>query len=369
MTGPDTEMSGPGGAMTGPDTDPGPAHLSRHGTLGAAGAAAAALLLAGCGNGDRLPPGASGDSTDATLEGDWLEKPPAGDDYAMELPGVRYEVTACGTTPTLDAALAKRCGLPDPSDADSEQVRAADGETFLLATVRATAPRIMPRDFLEKAPYTERILVGGTVHSVRAGTLRTDGVGLGPTLTIAVSVPEGAAEDHVAFEVVSGGHAQRLSLATGKRLESDLDMIYAGMPTARAEANWWQRTLEGDEHRPTIAGFLLGAEMTPVLTDGTWPATGHLLLGMVVSTLPPGADARETSTIELVLPDGSTAETQRDPSRAFSMDRHRRDAAWFEVPADARSATARVHLSVKTPDGKDHDLGTEKIALEITRPS
>ena len=338
----------------------GTASIPRRAALGLGGAGTLGLLLAGCGRSTRLeagtalvaPPGER--PLGVTAVGPWTNPlaPPA--DEVMELPGVQYSLHASGLVTSLPALHARAIGLPVPEDDGLEDVLPASGETFLLAVVRIGRPRHLPDQEL-LADGVERVLLDG-VELARSED-RPLAEARGSDVQILVSVPEGVTPERIVLETVADGITQTLSLLDGTRMSSDIEHVYAPRPEVEVADNWWQHRSEAP--RTLLAGTLLAGDVTAVAPDGTWAAPDSILVSLCVSGL--AQQHSQDSSLELLLPDGTSVSRHGDHSRLFEI-AEGGGVAWFEVPADLERATARLEIGL---DGTT--LGTEEIEVTFTR--
>lgn len=342
------------------ETGAGTALVPRRAALGLGGAGTLALLLAGCGRSTRLeagtaavaPPGER--PLDLTAVGPRANPlaPPAG--QVIELPGVQYSLRASGLVTSLSALHARAIGLPIPEGDELEDVLPASGETFLLAAVRLDRPRHLPDQEL-LADVVERVLLDG-VELARPED-RPLAEARGSDVQILVSVPEGVTPERIVLETVADGITQTLSLLDGTRMSSDIEHVYAPRPGVEVAHNWWQHSSEVP--RTLLAGTLLAGDVTVMAPDGTWAAPDSLLVSLCVSGL--AQQHTQDSSLELLLPDGTSAARHGDHSRLFEITEGG-GVAWFEVPADLERATARLEIGL---DGTT--LGTEEIEVTFRR--
>ncbi|GAA4519156.1 hypothetical protein GCM10023160_02460 [Brachybacterium paraconglomeratum] len=327
--------------------------IGRRAAFGIGGAGALALLLAGCGSAARLPSGtalvseAGGGPLSTTLLAPQ-------EDRLIELPGVQYRVRGMSLVESLPPDLAREAGLDIPVDDELEEVLPARGERFLVADLDRRPPSHLPHEALPET-YIERVLLDD-VEVARPAHSAPEVEGF-RSLQILVSVPEGITPERIVLETSLEGITQRLSLLDGSRVSSDIEQVYAPRPSLEVAANWWQRTSE--DPWTLLAGFVVAGDVTAVTPEGLWATPETLMVSLHVCTYPGSGPG--VSTLALLLPDGS-ATTPRGPhGQAFEV-ADGGGTAWFEVPADIASATARIELGV---DGTA--LGTEEIAVSFTR--
>ncbi|MGY5765192.1 hypothetical protein ACXET9_08325 [Brachybacterium sp. DNPG3] len=342
--------------------------LLGRGALGLAGAGAAALALSACtADDDRTAPGIAVVLPGRPSGVDGLVALPDDLDHAVELPGMRCRVESSVLLDSLPRRVGAELGLPAPSLATSETWFPADGEKYLIALVVAQGARTMALEWPEGADYTDRAVIGGTEVESVLGPLRpytADPLQDRGARTIVASVPADLAAADAIIEIADGDMLQSLSLLDGTRVASDIESWYAQAATAAPERRAWERDDDRLAGGPLLAGCVADVEVSPVRADGTWPADGRVVLGVALAVLVPLPGAVETSTFALVLPDGSEAEPDGDPSAAFASQGGTRIR--FEVPGDLDAATVRLALSAEI-DGEPVDLGTEEIAVTITR--
>jgi hypothetical protein len=274
-------------------------------------------------------------------------------EVVMELPGVQYALRSSALVTSVSAIHARAIGLPIPEDEDLEDVLPASGEAFLLAVVRLGRPRHLP-DQEPDADRVERVLLDG------AEIARFEDPPLaevrGQDVQMLLSVPEDVTPERIVLETVADGITQTLSLLDGTRQSSDIEHVYAPRPGIVVADNWWQHRSEVPQ--TLLAGALLAGDVTPVAPDGTWAEPDSLLVSLFVDCL--AQRHTQDSSLELLLPDGSSAPRHGDHSRLFEI-AEGGGVAWFQVPADLESATARLEIGL---DGTR--LGTEEI--EVTFP-
>ncbi|ATG50725.1 hypothetical protein CFK38_03715 [Brachybacterium vulturis] len=349
--GPSRTTSGTGG--TAASTGQSAPRWSRRAAFGVGGAGALALLLAGCGGSARLPA-----RTVLLSEAGGGPLPTTGlapqEGHLIELPGVRYQVRGVSLSESLPAQQAREAGLEIPDGEELEVVRAARGEQLLVVDLDRRPPSFLPTRPVP-GTYLERVLLDG-VEVARPG--RSAPEVEGPrALQILISVPEDITPERIVLESSLDGITQRLSLLDGSRVSSDIEHVYAPRPDLEVAANWWQRT--GSDPWTFLAGTVVAGTVAAVTPDGTWAAPGSLMVSLLVCTYPTGRPG--TSTLGLVLPDGSTATPRGDHSRVFEAVEGGGEA-WFEVPRETAGATARVELSAHGTV-----LATEEIAVTFTR--
>lgn len=341
--------------------------LLRRGALAVAGAGTASLALAGCAGDERTEAGIAVVLPGRSSAVDGLETLPTDLDHAIELPGLRCRVESAALLDSLPRTVAAGLGLTAPSDDEAETWLPADGEAYLVAVVVAEIPRTMDPQWPEGAEYTDRAVIGGEEVASVLGPLLPASADLTPdrrAKTVVASVPADLAAADAVLELADGEVVQSISLLDGTRIASTIEGWYAQVATASPEHIAWERYDDRFDGGPVLAGCVVDAVIRPSRIDGTWPADGRLMLGVGLSLLEPMPGGEETSTLTLVLPDGSEAEAETDPSAAFASAGATR--AWFEVPGDLETATVRLALSLDV-DGEALDQGTEEIALTITR--
>lgn len=344
--------------MTAPRTERhGQSRVTRRTALGAGGGGTLALLLAGCGDTSRIAAGTAV-ASDGAIALPAVTPLLQSATSAVELPGVRYEVYGTNTEEFMTREMARKIGLPVPDGDDLDKVLPARGEVFFVSILSSSKVHHMP-SWQVTGEVTERVLVDGIeIESPPQKLAQSAPEGL-LDLVVVASVPEGELDpEHLVFESTLGEVTQRLSLVDGSRLSSDVEHVYGPHTTLTVADNWWEYT--GKDLSERLAGFLLAGRVVPALPDGTWAAPGTMLVSLLVSNLPLVGDP-ETSTVTLVLPDGSEAPASGDHSLVFEAVEGGGEA-WFEVPLDTESATARVDLST---DGTV--LATEEIAVTFAR--
>lgn len=321
--------------------------VGRRAALGVGGGGALALLLTGCGETTRTASGAAAvqDAATGSLPVDPLPGPADG---ILEMPSRRFRLQGVRTASMLDVEDARTAGLPVPEDASVREVLPARGEMFLLASVTIHDPLHMP-SWQVPGAQGDRILVAGTP----VGDLPS-----GQELFVIASVPEdGPDPEHVVLESTAGTLTQRLSLVDGSRPDPEPAPVYGPRPRVTIALNWWEHEREGMAE--PLRGFLRAGEVSPVLSDGTWAATGAMLLSLHGNRTGQSS-AAGSSTLALILPDGSEAPARGDHSSVLDG-----GTAWFEVPEDLQEATARVTLRGRDAGGADIELGTQEIRVDV----
>ncbi|GAA1727073.1 hypothetical protein [Brachybacterium phenoliresistens] len=343
--------------------------IGRRPVLGAAGAGAVVLLLAACGeDSEELEAGLVAVRDRGGFAADWLEELDGGPDQSLELPGVRYTVTAVGRPGTVRGSDAADLGLPVPAEPYRTMLRPARGEVLHVAVVTSTDPTIMAPDVQPDADRTERIVRDGHLVDRTMSALDLDPPRLGGAALVVASVPEDAAPDHLVLEVTTAGRVQRMSLIDGSRTSSDLEPWYERSVAVDAAARWWQRSAADlDAPAPHLAGFVTATGLVPAVHGMAWPEKGHAVLALSVTRLPAPPGTTDRSTLELILADGTPAPPLGRPTDQLAMIGESSELACFQVPEGIESATARLHLALEAADGTAHDLGVEDVAVTVTR--
>lgn len=327
--------------------------LSRRAALGAGGAGALALLLAGCGREARLPAGTALVSDPGQLPFALTRQVPQLGSV-VELPGVQYAVAAAELETSLPADQARAAGLEVPDGEDLERVLPARGELFLVAELDRRSPQHLP-DAARPGTYIERVLLDD-VEIARPGPSAPEVEGV-RTVQILASVPEGVSPERIVLETELDGITQQLSLLDGSRVSSDIEHVYTPRPALAVADNWWQHA--DVDARVLLAGFLAAGSTEAVTPEGAWAAPDSLMVCLYVGNPPQRHE--QSSTLRLLLPDGTAAVARGDHSRVFEAVEGGGEA-WFEVPADLESATARVEVGLGGTV-----LGTEEIAVSVRR--
>lgn len=286
-----------------------------------------------------------------------LEEVEESPDNTVEVLGTRFAVTQ---TARVDAVPGKLAEQIAPMVFDyADEVSAADGEALYVAVVQASDAR---HAFEGEAPETTTTFrVNGDPVDVGVPPLAA-----GDQATVVVSAPEDAEPEDVTLEVVQDEAAQEISLVDGSRTASDVEHIYE-RPTSVAveEGHDWDVSFTGftgkTEH---LSGQIEGAEILPALPKQGWATSGNVFLGLDVSTNKLNSPDEDESMITLELPDGTTQRWLDDPS---DLQYRFKDRVWFEIPADATEATAKVDVIVKAGIKDPETLDSLEVPLTFER--
>lgn len=305
---------------------------------------------------DTFQPGVAGtlNSVPTDLGLKEVEESPAN---VVEVLGTRFAVTQTARVDAVPGTLAEQIApmLFDYAD----EVSAADGEALYVAVVRASDAR---HEFEGEAPETT------TTFRVNGDPVEVDVPPLtaGDQATVVVSAPEDAKPEDVALEVVQAEAAQELSLVDGSRTASDVEHIYERPDSVTVEkGHGWDVSFTGytkkTEH---LTGQIDGAEILPALPKQGWAKSGNVFLGLDVSTNKLNSTDEDESMIVLELPDGTTQRWLEDPS---DLQYRFKDRVWFEIPADAAKATAKVDVIVKAGIKDPETLDSLEVPLTFER--
>lgn len=305
---------------------------------------------------DTFEPGVAGtlNSVPADLGLKEVEESPAN---VVEVLGTRFAVTQ---TARVDAVPGKLAEQLAPMVFDyADEVSAADGEALYVAVVRASDAR---HAFEGEAPETT------TTFRVNGDPVEVDVplLSAGDQATVVVSAPEDAKPEDVTLEVVQAEAAQELSLVDGSRTASDVEHIYERPASVTVEkGHGWDVSFTGftkkTEH---LTGQIDGAEILPALPKQGWAKSGNVFLGLDVSTNKLNSTDEDESMIVLELPDGTTQRWLEDPS---NLQYRFKDRVWFEIPADAAKATAKVDVIVKAGIKDPETLDSLEVPLTFER--
>src|SRR5690606_9165806 len=191
---------------------------------------------------------------------------PEGRASCLEVPGLRYRVHGALRIPSFTRAAARNLGLLDgASDGDSEddEVRAPDGEEFLLVELGVWAAELMPPDLPEVDVRREAVALDGS-----STALGEEPMPLGGTLRVVLTVPDDAGAEPPQLEVTCGDVAQRLNLEDGTRVSSDLEHWYSHWFQAVPAPRWIERTDERVGEGTVLCGAVTSIAVVPALPDG-----------------------------------------------------------------------------------------------------
>ncbi len=280
------------------------------------------------------------------------------------MPGLRYRVHGALRIPSFTRAAARNLGLLDgASDGDSEddEVRAPDGEEFLLVELGVWAAELMPPDLPEVDVRREAVALDGS-----STALGEEPMPLGGTLRVVLTVPDDAGAESPQLEVTCGDVAQRLNLEDGTRVSSDLEHWYSHWFQAVPAPRWIERTDERVGEGTVLCGAVTSIAVVPALPDGTWPVPGTVLLGIGITAPPPTTGTTAHCAVSMLLPGGDEAPVLGEASWEELTAPNTSARLWCEVPHDAGELTVRLALGLTTAEGEQIDLGTEDVPVTLT---
>lgn len=344
---------------------------TRRALLAGAGIGAAALVAACTAEEPRTGSGLLWSSTDP-FPSDLPELAvlPEGRANCLEVPGLRYRVHGALRVSSLPQSAAGPLGLLGAaSDGDSasgdgsmdDEVRAPEGEEFLLVELRVGAAALMPPTLPDVDVRREAVVLGGS-----STALGEEPVPLGGTLRLVLTVPEDAGAEPAILEVTCGDVAQRLSLEDGTRVSSDLEHWYSHWYQAVPEPRWIERADARAGEGTVLCGAVTSIAAVPALPDGTWPSPGTVLLGIGITAPAPPTGTTARCTVSMLLPGGDEAPVLGEASWEELIAAKAGARLWCEVPHDAGGASVRIALAVTTAEGEEIDLGTEDVAVTLT---
>lgn len=343
---------------------------TRRALLAGAGIGAAALVAACTAEEPRTGSGLLWSSTDP-FPSDLPELAvlPEGRANCLEVPGLRYRVHGALRVSSLPQSAAGPLGLLGAaSDGDSasgdgsmdDEVRAPEGEEFLLVELRVGAAALMPPTLPDVDVRREAFVLGGS-----STALGEEPVPLGGTLRLVLTVPEDAGAEPAILEVTCGDVAQRLSLEDGTRVSSDLEHWYSHWYQAVPEPRWIERADARAGEGTVLCGAVTSIAAVPALPDGTWPSPGTVLLGIGITAPAPPTGTTARCTVSMLLPGGDEAPVLGEASWEELIAAKAGARLWCEVPHDAGGASVRIALAVTTAEGEEIDLGEEEIPVVL----
>lgn len=343
---------------------------TRRALLAGAGIGAAALVAACTAEEPRTGSGLLWSSTDP-FPSDLPELAvlPEGRANCLEVPGLRYRVHGALRVSSLPQSAAGPLGLLGAaSDGDSasgdgsmdDEVRAPEGEEFLLVELRVGAAALMPPTLPDVDVRREAVVLGGS-----STALGEEPVPLGGTLRLVLTVPEDAGAEPAILEVTCGDVAQRLSLEDGTRVSSDLEHWYSHWYQAVPEPRWIERADARAGEGTVLCGAVTSIAAVPALPDGTWPSPGTVLLGIGITAPAPPTGTTARCTVSMLLPGGDEAPVLGEASWEELIAAKAGARLWCEVPHDAGGASVRIALAVTTAEGEEIDLGEEEIPVVL----
>ncbi|MGO1543550.1 MAG: hypothetical protein ACTHXA_04325 [Gulosibacter sp.] len=290
----------------------------------------------------------------------------------LELPDLAVQLTASQMTDTLPSQAGEMLdpsGSSETEEDSSKDIRAAAGETFLVAELSWQAPTMMPMDYSTTNLFEFSAVVDdeevGLVTDITVGQGVT-GVGYPATGWVVLSVPENSAPEDVVLDVTFSDRNQQLSLIDGSRVHSDLEEHYHSSIEPVVEDYWWEIRDEASYGEEIIAaGFIESTQTAQILSSGLypWADPGHVFVGITTNSITSIPQALPTAAISLTLADGSTIETFLAEQNDVVLPSE--NTVWFMVPLETESAVINIHFSARDDAGDTVELGTEEIPIHF----